>query len=112
MRKRGWRRRKSERYVPKELTALDRGAAIFTCHLDSDNGSLQRDKRAVPIDVRVAGGQALFRARLGSFRAGEINFRGALSSFRENRNPVAQHFRESLNNGQTTAGVCAGSPIS
>src|SRR5580658_7010188 len=117
MRDRGVRRKSRGRCAvsgkdqPGSAT-FDRSAAIFARNLDSDDGALERYKGAVPIDIGISGGQALFRAGFCGFRARQVNLRGSLGGLREHGDAVAQNFSEALDDSEDSAGVRAGSAIS
>jgi hypothetical protein len=87
-------------------------ASIFARHLDSDDGALERYKSAVPVDIGITGGQALFRASFCSFRARQVNLRGSLGGLREHGDAVAQNFSETLENSEDSARLRASSAIS
>ena len=53
----------------------------------------------------------ILSTRFRGFRAGKVNFRRALGGFREDSDAVAQNFSETLNDGENSAGICAGSAI-
>src|SRR6266478_7946478 len=79
--------------------ARNKGAALLGGHLDADQRALQRDVGAVPIDIRIVGGQALLGASQGILGALNVDLFGALGGFRKNCDAVRQNFGKSPNDG-------------
>src|SRR6267143_574194 len=69
--------------LPNCLGAIGWHAAALVSNLDADKGALERNAGAVPVDVRIAGSQAFFRASARSLRASDVDLLGELSRFRK-----------------------------
>src|SRR5882762_5862542 len=87
--------------VSSRVSAGARGcAAIFSRHLDANQGALECDGCAVPIDVAISRSQAFLGTGQGGLRPSKINLRGELSCLRKNGNAVRQDFGESANDSE------------
>src|ERR1700687_3136826 len=82
--------------------AGDPYAATLASNLNANEGALQRDGGAIPIDSSIArgGGEALFGAFLGFFGARNVDFFGALGKFRKNGDAIPQDFGETTDDGK------------
>src|SRR5258708_37480910 len=79
--------------------ARNKGAALLGGHLDADQRALQRDVGAVPIDIRIVGGQSLLGTSQRILGALHVDFFRALGGFRKNCDAVRQNFGKSPNDG-------------
>ncbi len=61
---------------------------------------MQSIERAIDVNGGISAGQALFCAFLGFAGAGDINLRGALGTFSEDRDFIRQNFGKSPSNGE------------
>src|SRR6266481_2212007 len=75
-------------------------AALLGGNLDADQGTLQRNVGAVPIDIWIVRGQALLGTSQRIFGALQIDFLGAFGGFCENRYAVRKNLGKSANHGE------------
>ena len=78
-------RSRTERGRRSGSRAGHQSAALLGGNLDADQGTLQRNVGAVPIDIWIVRGQALLGTSQRIFGALQIDFFGALGGFGENR---------------------------
>jgi hypothetical protein len=91
--------------------SFNRGAAIFARDVNANQSALESDGSAIPINIDVAAGQALFSAGFRGFGASEVNLRSAFRSLREYSDAVTQDFGETLNDSEPSARICASAAI-
>src|SRR6266550_2825664 len=93
-------RSRTERGRPSGSRAGHQSATLLGGNLDADQGTLQRDVGAVPIDICIVRGQALLGTSQRIFGALQIDFFGALGGLCENRYAIGKNLGKSPNNGE------------
>src|SRR5947207_7041437 len=93
-------RSRTERGRPSGARAGNQSAGPLGGNLDADQGTLQRNVGAVPIDICIVRGQALLGTSQRIFGALQIDFFGALGGFCENRYAIHKNLGKSANIGE------------
>src|SRR5467141_2916520 len=88
--------------------ARNKGAAPLGCNLDADQSALERNVCAVPIDIGIAGGQALLGTSQRIFGTLQIDLFGALGGFGKNRYAIRKNLGKSANNSEMRGFLATG----
>src|SRR5271168_4333159 len=101
-------RRLRTRKCRKASSSGCRNTAALGCNLNANERSPQRNAGEVPIHVGIARSELLFRPRQGVLGALQIDFCGALRSFREYRDAAGEHFGKTLDQRDRLGFLAAG----
>src|SRR5919108_1030678 len=86
-----------ENLESQQSVGIDRCAAVLAGNLNANEGTLESDAGAVPINVGVTSSKPFFGPGLCRFCALEIDFRGELGGFRKCGHAIRQDLRETAN---------------